>query len=282
MPPDGKLDASGSPRISSLPENSATALPSPVGDEKRVVLLGGDAGQRLEPVRVVRRAVLDRPLLHRRRDRVGDRDIERLAVRHRAAQRVIDRLGQPRLLHFVVEHEAAERFGRARPRGSFASVTDQSRIALIASPSTAEPMTSPPFSAIARRIISRACRSVHYAQYPCRSGNIAATARCKQPIHTHVHRSSNLCRICTKCRSQSDGPVQPSSARNSASTMAVAPQISTPCDVKCRDTVNATPSRCALASTTQSGADRADRRRRFENARDLAVGGRQARGRVVG
>ena len=32
MPPDGKLDASGSPWINSLPENSRTALPSPVGD----------------------------------------------------------------------------------------------------------------------------------------------------------------------------------------------------------------------------------------------------------
>ena len=32
MPPDGKLDASGSPLISSLPLNSATARPSGVGD----------------------------------------------------------------------------------------------------------------------------------------------------------------------------------------------------------------------------------------------------------
>src|SRR2546426_9008613 len=31
MPPDGKLDASGSPLISSLPENSAAALPFEVG-----------------------------------------------------------------------------------------------------------------------------------------------------------------------------------------------------------------------------------------------------------
>src|SRR5262249_16980406 len=31
MPPDGKLEASGSPLISSLPVNSATALPSAVG-----------------------------------------------------------------------------------------------------------------------------------------------------------------------------------------------------------------------------------------------------------
>ncbi len=32
IPPDGKLDASGSPWMSSLPENSDTALPSPLGD----------------------------------------------------------------------------------------------------------------------------------------------------------------------------------------------------------------------------------------------------------
>ena len=31
MPPEGKLDASGSPRTSSLPLNSATARPSEVG-----------------------------------------------------------------------------------------------------------------------------------------------------------------------------------------------------------------------------------------------------------
>jgi len=34
MPPEGNEEASGSPRISSLPENSATALPSPVGARK--------------------------------------------------------------------------------------------------------------------------------------------------------------------------------------------------------------------------------------------------------
>ncbi len=40
---------------------------------ERVVLLGGEAGQRLEPVRVVRGALLHRPLLHGRRDGVGER-----------------------------------------------------------------------------------------------------------------------------------------------------------------------------------------------------------------
>ena len=83
----------------------------PVGGQlqKGIVLLGGDAGERLEPVRVVRGAVLDRPFLHRLRDGVGGGEIERLAVRHRAAQRVIHRLGETGLLHLVVEDEAAER-----------------------------------------------------------------------------------------------------------------------------------------------------------------------------
>ena len=34
IPPDGKLEASGSPLISSLPRNSATALPPPFGLKK--------------------------------------------------------------------------------------------------------------------------------------------------------------------------------------------------------------------------------------------------------
>ena len=34
MPPDGKLDASGSPWISYLPENSLRAVPSSDGDRK--------------------------------------------------------------------------------------------------------------------------------------------------------------------------------------------------------------------------------------------------------
>ena len=109
MPPDGKLDASGSPLISSLPRNSAIAVPSAGRREKRVVLLGGDAGQRLEPVRVVRRAVLDRPVLQRRRDRVSGRDVERLAARDRRAQRAIHRLRQPLLLHLVVEDKDCRR-----------------------------------------------------------------------------------------------------------------------------------------------------------------------------
>ena len=230
MPPDGKLDASGSPLTSSLPENSATALPSPVGEQKRVVLFGGDAGQRLEPVRVVRRAVLDRPLLHRGRDRVGHRDVERLAVRHRAPQRVIDRLRQARLLHFVVEHQAAERFGRARParllRFRHRPVANRAdRFA-----EHCEPMTSPPLSAglDSAHHIARVPKCA-LSQYSCRLCNESRLqfGRITQVNSAHLvdrfvqimHESANA---------TSSGRVQPSSARNSASTIAVAPQISTP------------------------------------------------------
>ena len=82
--------------------------------EKRVVLLGRDARERLEPVRVVRRAVLERPVLQRRRDDVRRGRIERLAGRDGAAQRLVDGLRQAGLLHLVVEGEAAERIGGLR------------------------------------------------------------------------------------------------------------------------------------------------------------------------
>ena len=99
--------------MSSLPLNSATAVPLPLSVKKRIVLFGGDAGQRLEPVRVVRRAVFDRPFLHRLCHRVGTRRVKRIAVGDRPPQGVIDRLGEPRLLHTVVEDEAAKRVARA-------------------------------------------------------------------------------------------------------------------------------------------------------------------------
>ena len=79
--------------------------------EKRVVLLGGDSGHRLEPVRVVGRAVLDRPVLQRGRDGVSGRDVERLPSRDRRAQRAVRRLRQPLLLKLVVERKAAEDLG---------------------------------------------------------------------------------------------------------------------------------------------------------------------------
>ncbi len=78
------------------------------GRQERVVLLGGDAGQRLEPVRVVRGAVLDGPVLERAGDDVGDRGLDRLALGHRAPQRAVHVLGQTGALRLVVERQRAE------------------------------------------------------------------------------------------------------------------------------------------------------------------------------
>ena len=88
----------------------------PVGArvQKRIVLFGGDAGERLKPVRVVRRAVLHGPILERPGHRVGHRSVERVAVRDGPPQGLIDRLGQALLLHRIVEHQTAKRVGRPR------------------------------------------------------------------------------------------------------------------------------------------------------------------------
>ena len=75
---------------------------------ERVVLLGRHAGQRLEPVRVVRGAALQRPALHRLGDGVGERGVERLAVGERALQRLEDVLGQAGALDLGAEDVGAE------------------------------------------------------------------------------------------------------------------------------------------------------------------------------
>jgi hypothetical protein len=74
-----------------------------VRDHERVVLLGGRPGQRLEPVRVVRRAVLEGPGLHGGGDHVGLRAVEAVAV----ADRLDDRLRQARGHLRVAEHVRA-------------------------------------------------------------------------------------------------------------------------------------------------------------------------------
>ena len=107
-PPVGNEEASGSPWISSLPEKPAIALPSPVGLEEGVVLLRGRAGQRLEDVGVVGRAVLQRPLHHRLGDRVGQAGVERLAARQRRLELLEDVLGQALALHGGGEDVGAE------------------------------------------------------------------------------------------------------------------------------------------------------------------------------
>ena len=73
-----------------------------------VVLLGRRARQRLEPVRVVGRALLHRPVLHRQRDRVRQRRVERLASSERPLQRLVDVFGQAVALDRGGEHVRSE------------------------------------------------------------------------------------------------------------------------------------------------------------------------------
>ena len=58
------------------------------------MLLGGEAGERLEDVGVVGRAALQRPFLHRLGDRVGERGVERLAVLERRLELLEASLGR--------------------------------------------------------------------------------------------------------------------------------------------------------------------------------------------
>ena len=77
------------------------------GIEEAVVLLGGDAGKRLEPVRVVRGALLDGPFLHGMGDDVGDLKVQRLALLDGPHQ-VFVRCRWQSLLHRVlVKHHRA-------------------------------------------------------------------------------------------------------------------------------------------------------------------------------
>ena len=78
---------------------------------ERVVLLGGHAGQRLEPVREVRGAALHRPFLHGGGDGVGERGLEQLAGLERLLKLLVHRLRQPLALDGGREHVLAEDVG---------------------------------------------------------------------------------------------------------------------------------------------------------------------------
>ena len=78
--------------------------------EERVVLLRGRAGQRLEHVGVVGGAVLQRPVLHRLGDGVGQARVERLAVLEGRPQLLEGVAGQPFALHLDGEDVGAEGF----------------------------------------------------------------------------------------------------------------------------------------------------------------------------
>ena len=77
--------------------------------EEAVVLLGRDAGERLEPVREVRGALLDGPLLHGVGHDVRHLSVERLAFLDGLAQALVGGGRKPLLHRVLVEHHRAVR-----------------------------------------------------------------------------------------------------------------------------------------------------------------------------
>ncbi len=78
------------------------------GRNEAVVFFGGDAGQRLEPVGVVGRAMGDSPVLHGSGHRVGDGSVQLRALVDGFAQRRIDVGGKIGLHHPIIKYQAAE------------------------------------------------------------------------------------------------------------------------------------------------------------------------------
>lgn len=79
-----------------------------IGGQKAVVLLRAVPGERIEDVRVVRRAAFHRPGLHRRSDDVGDLGVELRAGFDRLLQRPKHVFGEHGLHRRDAEHVAAE------------------------------------------------------------------------------------------------------------------------------------------------------------------------------
>ena len=78
------------------------------GGNKAVVLLGGNAGQRLEPMCKVGRTVLDGPILHGLCHGVGHLTVQPAALVNGLFQRQIDVMGEPCLHHAVIKYQCAE------------------------------------------------------------------------------------------------------------------------------------------------------------------------------
>ena len=84
------------------------------GAYKAVVLLGGNTGHGLEPVRKVRGSVLNGPVLHRRGDLARDVGIERLPGLYGLPQRIIDPTGETGLHDPVVKNHTSKILGYCR------------------------------------------------------------------------------------------------------------------------------------------------------------------------
>ena len=78
------------------------------GGDKAVVLLGGDAGQRLEPMGKMGRSMLDGPILHGLCHGVGHLAVQPAALVNGLFQRQIDVMGESRFHHAVIKYQCAE------------------------------------------------------------------------------------------------------------------------------------------------------------------------------
>ena len=81
--------------------------------DEAVVFFGGNTGHRLEPVRVVRRTVFNRPVLHRVCNCIRNSDVEVLAVVDRLAQGFVNVLRETLTHDAVVEDHAGEEIRHA-------------------------------------------------------------------------------------------------------------------------------------------------------------------------
>ena len=97
-PPLGKDDASGSPWISCLPENSTNDPAVGRRGDEGIVLFRRDPRQGLKPVGIVGRPFFERPILHGVGDHVGHIGPQRQILFNRLPERLVNRFGQP-LLH---------------------------------------------------------------------------------------------------------------------------------------------------------------------------------------
>ena len=74
------------------------------------MLLGGDAGHRLEPVGEMGDALFHRPVLHGAGDHIGQLKRKRFARLNGPAEFLVADFGKLGAHHAVVEHHAAEQF----------------------------------------------------------------------------------------------------------------------------------------------------------------------------
>ena len=78
--------------------------------QEAIVLFGGDAGHRLEPVGKVGYAMIQCPGLHHIGDDIGYGSVQRLPTGYDLPQTAVGIVGQALLLHCVIKDKAAEQF----------------------------------------------------------------------------------------------------------------------------------------------------------------------------